>query len=109
PLPLHPASHDPGAALARDDEPRRLQAIERGDHLGGALSAYFPAGRGIAPDRALDRGLRPVPDRRRHTSALSHAFRTAGGVRDLVLRAEPRHGDRHRLLAPLLFRGAAEL
>ena len=65
PLPLHPAAHDAGAALAGDDEPGRLQELERGDHLGGALSARLAAGRGSAPDLAVDRGLRPAPDRER--------------------------------------------
>ena len=70
--------------------------------------ARLSAGRGSAPDPALDRGLRPAPDRERHSSALSLAVRTARGVRYLVLRAESRQRDRYRLRAALLFRRAAE-
>ena len=109
PLPLHPASHDPCAALACHDEPWRLQEFERGDHLGGALSGRLASGRGSAPDCAVDRGLRPAPDRERGSRAFAQASRAAGGVRHLVLRLEPRQRDRHRLRAALLFRRAAKL
>ena len=67
------------------------------------------SGRGSAPDGAVDRGLRPAPDRERDFRALAQASRAAGGVRHLVLRLEPRQRDRDRLRAALLFRCAAKL
>ncbi len=95
-------------AVASDDVPGWVQGVERRDHLGGAVPARLAFARGSAPNVVLDRRVRRSADRERPPATLSRAGRPARSLRDLVLRAQCRRGDRDHLRAPLLLCRSAE-
>src|SRR6202044_481227 len=105
-LSLHTTARDPDPAVASDDRVGRISAVQRGHRVGGTLSVGLAVARRTQTDVALDGRLRRTAGRYGTAAAAPEAGASTRPGRDMVLRAQPRNGDRGRIRAAALLRSA---